>query len=224
MPLVHPAHNLLVDGNRLYVGWYKAGLQAFDFDASGFTGRPVYHQVQTEAADEAYSGAWNSLIATIGTTQYVFQSDRRYGLIVDAVVSPLDADDDNDLVFDADEGTCGSNPLDGASRPERVDGPFAGVDDDGDTQVDEALPPGAANFDCDGDGYKGSAEDHVFSYLPQTNGDQKTCQEYDATFPNPALHIKPSKRWPADLAASGVQLQQGQRAGPLARSPTRSDT
>ncbi len=32
------------------------------------------------------------------------------------------------------------------------------MDDDGDTLVDEALPAGAANFDCDGDGFRGSAE------------------------------------------------------------------
>jgi hypothetical protein len=206
MPLVQPAHNLLVDGNRLYVGWYKGGLQAFDFSASGFTGRPIHHQVQTETADDAYEGAWNALRATIGTTQYVFQSDRRYGLIVDAVVSPPDSDDDNDLVSDADEGPCGGNALSAASRPERVDGPFAGVDDDGDTLVDETLPAGASAYDCDGDGFKGSAEDHVFSYLGQTNGDQKTCQEYDASFPN-GTH-KPSKRWPADLNGSTFSLNK----------------
>ncbi len=71
------------------------------------------------------------------------------------------ADIDGDLVNNADEAACGSDPRDiipPLSRPERIDGIFAGVDDDGDTQVDEALPPGAANFDCDGDGYRGSVE------------------------------------------------------------------
>ena len=91
MPVVNPAHNLLVVGNRLYAGWYKAGLQAFDFDSTGFVGRPIYHQVQTEAADDPYDGAWGVRLATIGTATYVFQSDRRYGLIVDAT---LDADGD----------------------------------------------------------------------------------------------------------------------------------
>jgi len=43
-------------------------------------------------------------------------------------------------------------------------------------------------------------------YLPQTNGDQKTCQEYDATFPNPTH--KPSKRWPADIASSTFSLNK----------------
>jgi hypothetical protein len=69
-----------------------------------------------------------------------------------------DIDDDNDLVADADEGPCGGAQFNAGVRPERVDGPFAGVDDDGDTAIDEALPAGAANFDCDGDGYRGSYE------------------------------------------------------------------
>ena len=41
----------------------------------------------------------------------------------------------------------------------------------------------------------------MFSYLAQSNGDQKTCQEYESTFPNSAAQIRPSKRWPSDLAA-----------------------
>ena len=77
-----------------------------------------------------------------------------------------DVDDDGDATTDVVEEACGSDPLVAAARPERIDASFAAVDDDGDTQVDEALPAGAANFDCDGDGYKGSAENHVFSYLP----------------------------------------------------------
>jgi hypothetical protein len=79
----------------------------------------------------------------------------------DALGDLCDADDDNDLVADVDEGPCSSDPVDITppfSRPERIDGVFAGVDDDGDTLIDEALPPSAANFDCDGDGYTGAAE------------------------------------------------------------------
>ena len=86
MPSLSPAHNLLVAGDRLYVGWYKAGLQAFGFDSGGFVDRPVYHQVQTEPSDDAYDGAWNVLLATAGASTYVFQSDRRYGLIVDKLL------------------------------------------------------------------------------------------------------------------------------------------
>jgi hypothetical protein len=122
---------------------------------------------------------------------------------LDGLVNQVDPDDDGDLVADEAETNCGSDPLDltpPLSRPERLDGAFAGVDDDGDTTIDEALPGGAGNYDCDGDGFKGSVEDHVYSYLPQTNGDQKVCQEYDTSFPgNPNPSVTPSRRWPADL-------------------------
>jgi dipeptidyl aminopeptidase/acylaminoacyl peptidase len=46
------------------------------------------------------------------------------------------------------ENACGSDLYDSASVPERIDTP---EDDDGDTQINEALPPGAQSFDCDGD-------------------------------------------------------------------------
>jgi hypothetical protein len=114
-------------------------------------------------------------------------------------------DDDGDCVRNPVETACGSDPASVSSFPERVDGPFAAVDNDGDTLVDEALPGGAANFDCDGDGYKGSAENHVYSYLPQTNGDQKTCQEYDTSFPT---QPRPSKRWPSDLRGDGISVNR----------------
>jgi len=52
------------------------------------------------------------------------------------------------------------------------------VDDDGDTEVDEALPPGAAAYDCDGDGFAGSAETAI------TTSDQDPCG---------------GNGWPADL-------------------------
>ncbi|MPY80010.1 MAG: hypothetical protein GEV04_16440 [Actinophytocola sp.] len=92
---VNPSHNLEIRfdlaPNRLYVGWYKLGLQAWDFDASGFhrtAGTPSrtavqYHQVQTEAADDPYDGAWGVRMADIDGCTHYFQSDRRYGLIID---------------------------------------------------------------------------------------------------------------------------------------------
>ena len=124
----------------------------------------------------------------------------------DGVGDACDLDDDNAGVYDPDEIACGGNPTVAALRPERVDGSFSGVDDDGDTQVDEGLAASAAGYDCDGDGFKGSAEDHVFSYLGQTNGNQKTCQDYDMSFPNPTQ--KPSKRWPSDLNGSSFSLNK----------------
>ncbi len=70
----------------------------------------------------------------------------------DGVLDANDPDDDNDGVFDVDEAAAvcsGSTPS--LLRPERKDGPFQGVDDDGDTIADEGAIP--LNFDCDGDGY-----------------------------------------------------------------------
>lgn len=98
----NPAHNLEIRpdlfANRLFVGWYKLGLQAWDFDGDptggfgGFTrSNPeprtaiLYHQAQTEGDDGAYSGAWGVRLAAIGADTYIFQSDRAFGLIVDQV-------------------------------------------------------------------------------------------------------------------------------------------
>ena len=95
MPLL-PAHNLEIrDGlfpNRLFVGWYKAGMQAWDFSATGFSeSNPeprtavLYNQVQTEISDNAYSGAWGVRLEEISGNRYIFTSDRSFGLIVDCV-------------------------------------------------------------------------------------------------------------------------------------------
>ena len=92
---VNPAHNLEIRFDlaptRLYVGWYKLGLQAWDFSATGFSRVPgvagrtaaQYHQVQTEASDDPYDGAWGIRMEDIGGCRHYFQSDRRYGLIID---------------------------------------------------------------------------------------------------------------------------------------------
>jgi hypothetical protein len=100
-----PAHNLETTGltpDRLYVGWYKAGLQAWNFDGLGFTSSfaaprtaEVFHQAQTEAADDDYSGAWGVRLAEILATPeaggpdvlsiFAFQSDRSFGLIVNCL-------------------------------------------------------------------------------------------------------------------------------------------
>jgi hypothetical protein len=83
------------------------------------------------------------------------------------------SDSDEDLLTDMVEHFCGSAANNISRRPERIDRAFAGVDDDGDLAVDEALPGGASGFDCDGDGYKGSAEGNV--YQPGGQGDQDPC-------------------------------------------------
>jgi len=120
----------------------------------------------------------------------------------DGVSDPCDSGDfDGDSLSDQAEYYCGSPADDVNLRPERVDGVFAGVDDDGDTAVDEGLPAAAAALDCDADGFTGTAEDHVYSYFPQAGGDQKTCQEFDGAFPNSNPAMTPSLRWPMDLMA-----------------------
>jgi hypothetical protein len=104
-----------------------------------------------------------------------------------------DADDDNDAFNDAHEQTCGSGSLDSGSRPERVDHIFTGVDDDADTEIDEALPTGASGFDCDQDGFTGLTENHV--YQPNYHGDQDPCGANNIPPTVPASPIG----WPADL-------------------------
>jgi hypothetical protein len=79
----------------------------------------------------------------------------------DSLGDACDLDDDNDKVYDDDETNCGGNALNLNIRPERIDGVYAGISDDGDAQVDEALPGGSENYDCDGDGYKGTTEAHI---------------------------------------------------------------
>lgn len=90
----------------------------------------------------------------------------------DGVPNSSDHDIDGDGVNNGvipsnnnNETQCGATASSGEQpefnpyvRPERIDGVFAGVDDDGDTLVDEALPAGAASRDCDGDGYNGGPE------------------------------------------------------------------
>jgi hypothetical protein len=100
----NPAHNLEIRDDihpdRLYVGWYKLGLQAWDFNSSGFLGGPgspprtaeLYHQVQTDGTDGQYDGAWGVRLEEIGGDVYIFQSDRGYGLIVDRVGSGAGGD------------------------------------------------------------------------------------------------------------------------------------
>jgi hypothetical protein len=142
---VNPAHNLEMRSDiapdRLYVAWYKLGLRAWDFDSEGFV-RPVdaptantavqYHQVQTEGGDDAYDGAWGVRLDGISQDEvYIYQSDRRFGLIVDCAgmscpdVSPPQCvptedpetscsdgiDNDCDGLIDVDDANdCGTEP------------------------------------------------------------------------------------------------------------------
>ncbi len=95
-------------------------------------------------------------------------------------------DSDRDGVFDIAEMNCGSDANNSRRRPERLDDVFAGRDENGNGQTDEALPAGASPYDCDGDGYTGATEDHVFD---TTARDQDACG---------------TTAWPSDLASGGT--------------------
>jgi hypothetical protein len=128
-----------------------------------------------------------------------------------------DLDDDDDGVFDVAEGpeaiACGGDPLDAASRPERVDPDFAGVSDDGDLAIDEALPPGAEAYDCDGDGWTGSQEALIYP-SPITVSDQDPCgAEWPSNLAAPAANVlnisdvlsfTAPPRLPADFGSGGA--------------------
>jgi hypothetical protein len=120
---------------------------------------------------------------------------------------PMVVDTDTDSKGDGLEVMCGSIPADAGSLPERLDGAFAGADEDGDLSVDEPLPQ-ARSADCDGDGYAGGTEN--FIYLPECltiqclsaaliNGpsDQDPCG-------SSAILLNATGRWPSDFAAGGV--------------------
>jgi len=100
---------------------------------------------------------------------------------------PSATDGDCDGVTNSDEVACAGNTLSENLRPERLDGPFAGAGDDGDLEVDEALPAGVAGYDCDGDGYPGTAEDSVFGVAARA--DQRACG---------------LEGWPSDFISSGI--------------------
>ena len=122
---VNPAHNLEIrfdiDPNRLYVAWYKLGLQAWDFDSGGFVeSNPSprtaveYHQVQTEASDGDYSGAWGVRLAKIGLDLYIFQSDRNFGLIVSCAGAGCSSTPTGEVDGTVTDSSNGS-PIEGAS-------------------------------------------------------------------------------------------------------------
>ena len=95
-------------------------------------------------------------------------------------------DSDHDGVSDSAEAACGGAPADSRRRPERIDDLFANRDDNGDGQQDEALPPGASAYDCDGDGYTGAAEPSIFGVAGR---DQDACG---------------TDAWPSDIVAGGT--------------------
>jgi hypothetical protein len=171
--------------------------------------------------------AHNLWIADIGNSR-VLGFDAPADRDGDGLADMDDADDDGDGIADLVEVGCASDPVDVTpplSRPERVDGAFAGADDDGDTQVDEPLPGGASSFDCDGDGYTGAAEDGA-SLCGNGVDDDGAGPVFDDTVVNDGCPGGPPQSgayseaefnigtsdqdpcgndgWPSDLASGGV--------------------
>jgi len=141
--------------------------------------------------------------------------------VSDVFTRTFDPDDDDDRVFDGDEFACGSDPSSAASRPERLDGIFATVDDDGNDGADEALPAWARRYDCDGDGFVGSVENSTPLCTNTVNDDS-----FDDAVANDGCPGGPSQvggyseatfnigtndqdpcglsAWPADLRSGGI--------------------
>ena len=156
------------------------------------SGSGVLERLTISSSGGASTGVY-SLQLTANSSGHVpasggtyFPHSIRSGAI--AIGQPCDGpadDDDRDGVDDIAEDGCGGDRFNPSVRPERVDGTFAGISDDGDASVDEALPAGSAALDCDGDGWPGNQENLLYGNAPSTARDQDPCG---------------SNGWPADLA------------------------
>ncbi len=104
------------------------------------------------------------------------------------------------------ETACGSVYVLPGSVPERTDGAFAGVSDDGDVLIDEALPAEASGYDCDRDGWPGADEDLIFG---EAAHDQDPCG---------------GNGWPADLAGNDNRLTIQDITSFVAPAPSKFDT
>src|SRR5574341_156767 len=110
----------------------------------------------------------------------------------DSILKDTDTDDDGGGELDRWEIGCGTEPLHGGRKqPERLDDVFVLTDDDADTLVNEALPAGSANFDCDGDGYRGDGAGIGNISEKRIYGAAGTANDQDACG---------GTGWPADLA------------------------
>jgi len=167
--------------------------QSSDPDLSGFD-NPFTPEVESFIGD--YFG-----IAPCGTPLW---ADTRNGNQDIFAAAPTGAPaSDCDGVPDSVESACGSDPANAEFVPERVDGAFAGLDDDGDLQIDEALPPGSEAYDCDGDGYMGSTEKHVYG-VANTVADQDPCGTNVIPPTTPAT----AKGWPSDLRGDSFNVNR----------------
>lgn len=130
---------------------------------------------QADADSDGFGDACDNCVSSANADQDDFD--------IDTIGDACDTgDSDLDGTTDAVEYHCGSVVGDIAAVPERVDGVFSGVSDDGDVAVDEALPAGAEAFDCDGDGFIGTAEAHIFSGIGGLDQDPCGLGEWAVDF------------------------------------------
>ncbi len=190
-----------VDGNN----WWQSGeADLANGESVPETGSGILQRVTVGADTPSQTGVYDLALIGAGTIDDNNELNapdtiENARLAINIACPPTDSD--GDRVYDADESQCGSDPYNAALRPERIDGPFAGVSDDGDAQVDEALPANIPMADCDGDGFSGSAEDHV--YAPGTQGDQDPC----GSAPSAAPFNVPIG-WPGDLNGVGTSANK----------------
>jgi len=178
------------------------------------SGAGVLERLTISSSDGAPSGVY-SLQLTANSSGHVPASGGTYfphsirsgAIAIGQLCDGLAADDDEDGVNDIEESGCGGDPFNSLVRPERVDGAFAGISDDGDIWTDEALPAGSASLDCDGDGWPGNQENLLFGTAPSTAKDQDPCG---------------NNGWPADLVGNDNILNIGDFNGFL--SPPRPDS
>lgn len=105
---------------------------------------------------------------------------------------PTENDSDGDGVNDIDEVACAGDPFDPNIQPEIIGN---GADEDGDGFTDEPLLyEDNEHFDCDGDGYSGYIEHHVYGKSIFAASNQAPC---GAAADDPGYF---SPGWPADLA------------------------
>jgi hypothetical protein len=156
---INPAHNLEIrndiNPSRLYVAWYKLGLQAWDFTSAGFdhSANPSprtavqYHQVQTEAGDDVYSGAWGVRLADIGSSRFILQSDRNFGLVVSREGTPPAPGNITGTVIDSSN----ANPIQGATVT--VDTGGSATTDVNGIYTLSGVPAGNRTVTADASGY-----------------------------------------------------------------------
>ena len=121
-------------------------------------------------------------------------ADMQAAMIAVGMPCPEGPDSDGDGVNDIDEIVCGGDPLDGDVKPELLGN---GVDDNGNGLVDEGLTYNETKyFDCDGDGYAGYVERHVYGQQGSLAGaNQIRC---GTAVPG----------WPADIVATGLSANR----------------